>query len=908
MSSPSDFTTCSTAAEDLRIKSTLDSLVYAAEGSDVAIATPVPYLRAVFCVDTSGSTSGAIMKSQIRSAKSIAKALPAVKIYGWGSNAKAIEQFDALQSDGGGTRPESLIEHLQKELSLQCLVLYTDGEVSVSSMEEFRRGMSQFPAMPVIVVLTLAPKYVAESSTVESLKRQVSMSVPEGVLSLASHALIVLNLSSGPEADAHRVLMSSGEFARHFPAGELQEDTLLSTLRRFNFDWLNVIRLRSLPAGCVQLPNVPKLVDLYRLLAASALSVDEWSALLRDPAGVALLTNVFTQLSARIMLPRVNTSQFHDLLVRVQRAASIDERSIAIGELRKRLAVIAVDPALKGSDQHRQLLAEYNALRGNSNTTGAATSASSSSSSASSASSSSSLTALRRTIANALSAIASYKADATAIVLGSNRANRATVVTEEQLDEVGDCVQIEECPIFLCSGPACILLRAPRAGIEQVAPAPAAAFDAGDQKSKQQQQQQQHQQQQQQPQVEALLVDGVPLEQYCSTDEHMENPFAFGTFLSQCFTPGVYSQEFACDAALNPLTRDRVIGWVPLTKDPLVLLRHLSKIFVARRELWHLVRGWIAAVAVHLSTDQWASVAPIREHILAVCANYVTNDNLKGADVDVTKVPLLEAVRNVLTNYATFLRDRTEADVRAICTVSDVLQPEFAYNRVGVASLSRLVQTFAVLLAAHKRGEPMLHVLLPVDAQYEFPIGRVNATLEGLIAWLFFTTGDTFRGLRLQAAVDQALLDRKFGPALLHAFTTGEVDQAIFAELAFREPSKDDVHFQDLPEAEKFPCWTAFGRSSTQCAYCGSTPDNMGEHSKSAFGPWFFSGLRIVMSAFESLGNDASEEALFRAAVQLLRRRMGVLNMVVHSQFVRNRLLFFIRQLQPLRAKKPVQE
>jgi hypothetical protein len=894
--STKDFTTCDTAAEDLRIKSTLDSLVFA-DNEGVAAPTAIPAIRATFCIDTSGSTSGQIMQAQIRSATELAQTVGVAKIYGWGTQAAVVGSMSALTSNGGGTSPQSLIAPLRSDGAVQMMVLYTDGEVGVSDMEAFRVGLQQFPAMPAIVVLTLGSRFQT-SSLVESLSSQVSMSVPEGLLSLANHALILLNLVNEP--GNHRVLMSSGEFARHFPALELRNDMPLSELRSFKFGWLSVIRLRTLPVGCVQLPNVPKLVDLDKLLGAGTLSVDEWSAQLSDPASVALITNIVTQLSARIMLPRVNSSRFQSFLVRLQRAASTDERSVALGELRKKLAIIAVDPVLKGSDEHRSLLAQYNALRGGGGggDNGAAAASSSSSSS------SSSLVALRRAITAALSAIASYNADATAIVLGSNRANRASVVTDEQLNEVGDCVQVEECPIFLCSGPACILLRAPRFGVEQVPPAPAAAFDAplGSGKDKLQDPPVPLAA----PPVEKLLIDGMPLEQYCSTDENMENPFAFGAFLAQCFTPGVYCQEFACEAAMNPLTRDRVIGWVPLSKDPLVLLRHLSRIFVARRELWHLVRGWVAAVAAHLSTEQWASVAPLREHILAVCANYPTNDNLKGADETVKKVPLLAAVRNVLTNYATCLRDRTEADIRAICTVSDVLQPEFAYDRVAVASLARLVQTFARLLAAHKRQEPMLHVLLPVDPVDEFPVGRVNATLEGLIAYLFFSTGEKFRGLRLQDAVDQAMLDAKFGPALLRAFTTGEVDQAVFSDVQFREPPQDDLHFQELPDAERFSNWTASGRSATVCAYCGRGGDPV-KHSEEVFGPWFFSGQRVVIVAFETLGADATELAVFQLAVQRLRRRMGELNMLVHSQFVRKRLWYFVRKLKPLRVAAAAQ-
>jgi hypothetical protein len=74
------------------------------------------------------------------------------------------------------------------------------------------------------------------------------------------------------------------------------------------------------------------------------------------------------------------------------------------------------------------------------------------------------------------------------------------------------------------------------------------------------------------------------------------------------------------------------------------------------------------------------------------------------------------------------------------------------------------------------------------------------------------------------------------------------------------------------------------------------------KHSEEVFGPWFFSGQRVVIVALETLGADAPEMEVFRLAVQRLRRRMGELNMMVHSQFVRKRLWYFVRKLQPLRV------
>lgn len=864
----------------------LDALIFSDGGATTS--STMSEMRATYCVDTSGSTSGAIMTAQKASAAALARVVKAEKVWGWGSAPKEVKDIEALISDGGGTCPQHLAQHFLRD-GVSIIVLYTDGEVSPSDMQKFREGMLKVPSCPVVIVLTLGPSFTA-SSTVGNLSRQVNMSVPEACLSMASHALVLLNFANTQQPQPHRVLMSSGEFARHFLARTLADETELSALGHFEFAWLSVIHLRAVPAGCVQLPSVSKLVDLNKFFALAHLPLDTWSTLLRDNASVSLLCKLVADLSARIMLPRLDTTAFHETLVRISRAAQTDERSVALSELRKRLAVIAVDPARKGSDEHRALLAEYAAVKASASTS-------------TSSSSNDSLATLRRLIADALGAIAAYKADATAIVLGSNRANRANVATEEQLLDVGDCIDIDECPIFLCQGPACILLRAPRECFvpADAAPAPAAGGKADAARVLPPVQQADPAQ---------LLVDGVPLAQYCSTDDAMENPFAFGTFLAQCITPGVYCLDFACEAATNPLTRDAVIGFIPLTRDPLVLLRHLGKVFCAKRELWHLVRGWTAAVATHLQRDQWAAQDLMREHIAAICELYVTNDNLKGADESVSKVPLLMAVQNVLRNFAVHLRDRTEADIQAICVVSDVLQPTFAYDRAAVLALARLVQTFARLLGAHKRNQKMLDLLLPVD-ELGWATGEINRTLEALIAWLFHSTGDKFRLLRLQEAIDQAMLDRKFGPHLLKAFATGVVDASAFDELVVSEPdAAANPHFGALPESERFGGWDAQGRIKSVCVYCGAKfsplgasllPDgaSMTAHIKAEFGTWFFSGNLFAINAFNTLGAGATEAELFRhCATRVQRHFGGELDPRSRSQFVKHRLLHFIRRLR----------
>lgn len=52
----------------------------------------------------------------------------------------------------------------------------------------------------------------------------------------------------------------------------------------------------------------------------------------------------------------------------------------------------------------------------------------------------------------------------------------------------------------------------------------------------------------------------------------------------------------------------------------------------------------------------------LREHVEYILKNYISNENLKGADEDVKKVPFGDAIKHVVKKFE-LLRDRAPEDI-----------------------------------------------------------------------------------------------------------------------------------------------------------------------------------------------------------------------------------------------------
>lgn len=454
-----------------------------------------------------------------------------------------------------------------------------------------------------------------------------------------------------------------------------------------------------------------------------------------------------------------------------------------------------------------------------------------------------------------LTMIADYRADNTSVVLGSNRANRAVVFSNVDLIDIGNCIQFE-CPIMMDQHDACILIKNPS------------------------------------------KPDYV--KEYTS-DYAMECPFEFGTWLTDLVTPGIVSHTIANNLDKNPFTRENIIGFIPLSYDPMVIMKHMSKLFGGNREMWHMVRGFISMIAHAIEKPYFSEHKPIVvSYLEKFFENYNATVDLKGST---EKVPLVKAFQNVLTNYHVCLRDRSANDVKAILHIADIVMPKFSYEKDKILSMIDVIDTFAKLLNEHKKGENIKKYVMILD-DYEHYVENIKG-VKGLIAQLFWYDVDgEYRQYKLQIALQNALNSKKFGKALQDVFVGKPFDESI---LDFAHPNPIGDHFGD----EQYNVWNSSGlNDSLQCCYCGIYFDDSKQkidHLKEKLmingNSYFFNGHLAVKHTVDELGINTSEKDLFISAKNLLYKRYGEKAGFLHTPRAKVLLLRFIKRFKEFSSK-----
>lgn len=438
--------------------------------------------------------------------------------------------------------------------------------------------------------------------------------------------------------------------------------------------------------------------------------------------------------------------------------------------------------------------------------------------------------------------LSEYQRNNTNITFGSNRAMRSTVFSASELEILGNCEQVE-CPILLGEGDGCVLLKFPE--------------------------------------------NKNYIEEYTG-DYAMEAPFEFGTWLTKLITPGLYCQEIAETLKENPMTRDKILGYLPLSDNPGVIMKHMSKLFGGNRELWHFVRGYISMM-VHACDNNWVEKDKIIPSIKRLFANYNATLDLKGGN---DKVPLKRAFEYVLTNYSTCMRDRTRGDNFAIMKIAKTILPEFVFDEQKITGMVNVVGVFVDLLAKYKQGENMLNYVMDVDDYGHYVTYKRG--LYGLVAQLlWYDTNGEYRLLKLQIAIDKSMNDKRFGKEIRKAMKGDQFDESIL-ECAFEEPHDND-HFGE----PKHLVWTNTGLPELQCVYCGKHFDNTKEkldHLRQKFGNHFYNGHLACKHAVMELGPLKSEKELFKRAKENLFRAYGDKNKALHTQRCKEKLLFFINK------------
>lgn len=804
---------------------------------------PLTSLRALYAIDTSGSTSGYILCSELESVKLLIKYISAANdtVLFWNTESTTwlVSQLDSIKPNGG-TQPNSIVPYIN--LDTEMIVLYTDGQIDGYEMERFRQKMKNTQLrenLPIIIVLTLANNY-RKSVTIKNISGQVNMSIPEALLTVSDHTLILINCSM-----IHKVLMSTGSFVSIFPVMPLSDTTTLNELPDFEFQNLAKVHITTVPPGCIILGDeLISFEDLY------------------DPK-IDLSPQLLNTLCNRAIFPRLDSQRLHQKLSLLNRDLS---RNPKLNEFHKTLAEIVADPKRAGSEEHRQVLAEFQKVKH-----------------ASALASSENMK--RRLIARILELLASYTRDKTSIAFGSNRAANARVIDVEEFDDIGDCIELDECPVFLESGPACILLKKP----EQFA----AYLSSNKQHDKD---------------TERSLVE------YATSDMCIEAPFHFGSMLEGSITRGVFCLEFASQAKTNPYTRDQIIGYVPLSKNPKVIMKYMGRIFGGSRELCHMVRGYLGMVATHVKDREWAEREILCTHASALLSNYHSTLTLKGDQVgDMIKHPLIECLKHVCENYQTCLRDRMASDVRVILNLVSWQLPDYDYhgNLQKIHAMVNFVDVFGDMLRRVKKGESMIPFVMETD-EYDHHVAP-KKDMQSLIARVLWKDQlkkhhPIYPGMKLQIAVNTALNDPDFGECLRRAFM-GKVPYAndeCVLQIALTEP--EGSHFiQHHLISDKEQLRTQGRQLAFECAYCGdkflANGLSLRAHLKKELGPYFYNGFKAVDTVLAEttsvlkLTDTISVKTVFLKVKELLYQWHGIRNGALHTQYCKYILMYFINEL-----------
>jgi O-acetyl-ADP-ribose deacetylase (regulator of RNase III) len=440
-------------------------------------------------------------------------------------------------------------------------------------------------------------------------------------------------------------------------------------------------------------------------------------------------------------------------------------------------------------------------------------------------------------------AMFNYQVDATSFLLGSHRANQAKVLQSDQLDHVDKCLRFD-CQILVQEDDACILLKKPKDG--------------------------------------NYLMD-------FTNDFAIDSPFALGIKMVECITPQIFGLEIAKTFQANPYTREDVLGFIPLSEDPTIIMNHMCKLF-GGREMDHMI---IAYISMMCHADMpWFEKDTILGQVQKLANNYQVGLNFNNSG---NKVSFREALRMATLNFQTSLRKRTPEDTRAMMKVIKVLMPDYNAEE-KIENMTKFIEMFQELLKKHKSNEDMRPYLMEVD-EYDHYKNSIK-TPQGLVAHLFWNDKQrVYPNCRIQDAIDKAIVDRKFGSQIQNALTGDPIDETIF-EVAHPEPT--GIHF-DESKYDKWKETKLMDPPSDTCIFCDEKfPDNIGliRHLKREFGIHFYNGNKNAKIVMRDLGNDASIMDIFKATKKRLFKEHGEQEKLLHTQMCKTQLLKIIGTLK----------
>jgi hypothetical protein len=751
-----------------------------------------------FAVDTSFSTDGYILGAEIMFCLLLAEIIQIGKKISWNNVAFQVPDFNSLVSKGWTVPSEAIL----LLLGSKAIVFLTDGEIGEDEMKALEKATQEhLNDIPIIVVFAI--RYFED--TIEKMQKTVNMSIPESFLKLSSNVLILI--TNGPQ---HTVLMAKGCFGK-FQTMDVKNDTVIDEMPPFDLAQLREVMVQmGIPDGNIPLRNFPDhtldTAELYKLQSASEIPIDILRAMLKD---------------ARMILPKLDLDKMHFLLSNIHKKVEHDPKLV---EVKEQLANITKEK--RGSPEHLHLIELYKTMKktmmGNDVNK-----------------------EHRRIASEFLAIIADYRSNKSDIVLGSNRADRAAALYDEEPD-ISDGAK-RKCPILMDRDILCLMIK---------------------------------------------ILENPNCVQEATDDFAMNAPFRFGKELCDYITPGFVGAEFVGDGLdKNPFTRQKLVGCIPLSYEPKVIMYHMSKIFGGGKQMWHLVQVFISMLA-HICEKEWIDSDIIIPYLRKLVSNCKTYKTLREEGVGSQTVSLEEAFKYVVTEYAFCLRNRAPDDTRMIVKMVELLYPDFKFNKVKILGMANVIQQFEKILYLYKQNKDMLPFVMDVD-DYGHYI-RFRGGVEGLVAQMFWRDdGNRYKFLKLQDAIDLALRDSKYGESLSLAFDGEEFDESIL-ELAIPEPDLTNPHFNPATELSNV-------LPEVQCIYCKrvfASGEEKIRHLRKEKGEHFYNGTLAVNQAIAELGAGSGEKELFMRTKEILLKKYRHSDGKLHTQRCKDVLLQMIRNIQ----------
>jgi hypothetical protein len=401
-------------------------------------------------------------------------------------------------------------------------------------------------------------------------------------------------------------------------------------------------------------------------------------------------------------------------------------------------------------------------------------------------------------------------------------------------------------------------------------------------------------------------------------------------------TPGIFSEEFASQATIHPLTRESIIGYIPLVTNPKILMAHMSKYFSGNKALVQLVLYYISMITFAIDRFNYLKdhESLFKKQLLQLCDHFksykiLSDYTVTSPNLTEKKVPLNECFEYILSDEGIqlVLRNRFPSDTKAIMKITDWLFPEIIYSKDKIIGLTNVLENFGFMFNKLKAKESLIPYLMITDNEYNHYVSPKN-DLKSLIARIFWYNHDSnvnYANLKFQQALNYALNDSRYGSFLQKALLNESFYDPTCFEIAANEPNDEsNIHFH-FTEEMAFHLQTKSFFPNDCCICCKQKFNDSSElyhHLQIELGQYFMTTQRKVTEAIlQAMNVDVNHEyksytifrdevrpsqncpltlsrsELFLSVKKKLEQKWGKHAPTLYTQYCKKSILFYLDNL-----------